>query len=242
MMMMRTRATPIEHRARATVHDAHTNSPHPSSPRRACITLAHTPLARIFHPPRARSARSRDFASIHPSCPRDAFDVPKHTYRDEAHRFATRGGVFVFTRRAHRDARALSASRARGDDGRRDDGRRENAGHHHHRRRRGGRVVGRGDVERREGVRGGGRSRVMTRRLRYHRHRVWVWFFVDITFHAFSVCILAFHRPRTCSNTTYVDPRARAIESRDRDRDPTTSPRGRWPGWGWYRYGSRLVV
>mgnify|MGYP001359229535 CR=1 FL=1 len=54
------------------------------------------------------------------------------TYRDEAHRFATRG-VFVFTRRAHRDARALSASRARGDDGRRDDGRRENAGHHHHR-------------------------------------------------------------------------------------------------------------
>ena len=91
------------------------------------ITLART--ARVIdRPPRARSAIPRLVSH------RDAFArrIDVMTYRDEAHRFATRG-VFVFTRRAHRDARALSASRARGDDGRRDDGRRENAGHHHHR-------------------------------------------------------------------------------------------------------------
>ena len=98
-------------------------------------TRVHHPRA---HPTRVRSSPARSIRDPRPA----TFILPTRrthptsktnkTYRDEAHRFATRG-VFVFTRRAHRDARALSASRARGDDGRRDDGRRENAGHHHHR-------------------------------------------------------------------------------------------------------------
>ena len=184
----------------------------PSSPRRACITLAHTPLARI-HPPRARSARSPRLC-IHPSIisTRRVRRSKKHTYRDEAHRFATRGGVFVFTRRAHRDARALSASRARGDDGRRDDGRRENAGHHHHRRRRGGKCRGTRGRRAPRGGAWGGRSRVMTRRLRYHRHRVWVWFFCG---HYIPCIFRVYSRVSSSSDVFEYDVRG---PSRARDR------------------------
>ena len=213
----RRRATPIE-RARATVHNAHKISPHPVSPSRASTTLAHAPRARSIVPRAGRSAIPATCIRVRATHP----TLQNDTYRDEAHRFATRG-VFVFTRRAHRDARALSASRARGDDGRRDDGRRENAGHHHREK------TSRREVKRARGRRAprgvwrGGLPRVMTRRSRASIASTRGWFFVFIQ--SFSRFIV-FGRARVRRTV----PLSRARSNREITRDSTTLSLGRCLG------------
>lgn len=72
--------------------------------------------------------------------------------------------------------------------------------------------------------------------------RVWVWFFLWTLHSMHFPCVfsrfIVLGRVRIRRTWTL----ARARSNREIARDPTTSPRGRWPGWGWYRYGSRLVV